>query len=131
MMMTEMMSTIPAMAEMDMQRMQAAMDACAACEQACTMCGDACGMEGMGRCASMCASTADMAGTMMRVMMRPAGMHAEAMSMMLQTTAMMMRACAEECSMHAEMAEHCRLCAKTCLAAAEACDDMRMAMTPA
>lgn len=130
MMMTDMMSSTssPMMASMDMQKMQECMDACMACEQACTMCADACTGEEMGRCASMCATAADMSMAMMRMMMRPMGMHRESMMAMFDASATMMRACAEECSSHEEMHDQFRMCASACMAAADACESMRSSM---
>lgn len=131
MMMSEMMGTMssPAMASMDMTAMQACMDACMACEQACTLCADSATGERMGRCASMCATTADMAMTTMRMMMRPTGMHRESMMAMLEASAMMMRACAEECAGHADMHDQYRLCASACTSAADACEAMSRSMS--
>lgn len=131
MMMTDMMSSMssPVMETMDMEKMQACMDACMACEQACTMCADSSTGEDMGRCASMCATTADMSMAMMRMMMRPMGMHRESMMAMLEACAMMMRACGEECTSHEGMHDQYRMCGNACMAAAEACDAMRMSMT--
>lgn len=112
----------------DMDAMQACMDACAACEQASTMCAEACAAHGMGRCSSMCMSTADVANTMMRMLMRPMGMDDNAMMAMLDASAMQMRACAEECMSHADMHDQYRLCATMCMEAADACEQMRASM---
>ena len=74
-MMADMMKSMP-MAEttgMDMSMMQGCIEACSAASMAATMCADADGAENMGRCASMCMNTADVAMTMMRMMMRPNG----------------------------------------------------------
>lgn len=112
--------------KMDMAGMQACIEACSACEQACTVCAD--GMMDMPRCASMCASTADVCNTMMRMMMRPAGYDMATMMSMLETTIAMCKACAAECMMHADMREECRMCAQACMECQKACEAMLMSM---
>ena len=116
---------------MDPAMMQECIEALTACTQACIMCADADAGEGMGRCAGMCANCADVCDTMMRMMLRMSGMDAAVMSSMMQTTIMMCRACSAECMMHAEMSEHCRLCAMACDQAAMALEKMMGAMSEA
>lgn len=99
---------------MDPMMMQECLEALSACMQACVMCADADAAEGMGRCASMCANCADMCDTMMKMMLRMHGWDMGVMMSMMQSTAMMARACSAECMMHAEMSEHCRMCAMAC-----------------
>lgn len=128
-MMTEMMSTMP-MGDtgMDMKTMQPAIEACSAAAMACTMCSDACAGEGMGRCSSMCATMADMATTMMRMMMRPGGYDGAVMMAMMDACMMMGEACAAECRTHADMNDHCRVCAMACDAMILACRDTKASM---
>ena len=99
---------------MDLTLMQECLEALSACEQACVMCADADAGEGMGRCAGMCANCADLCGTMMRMMLRMNGWDAAVMMSAMETTMAMCRACSAECMMHAEMSEHCRMCAMAC-----------------
>ena len=47
---------------------------------------------------------------------------------MMQTTVMMCRACSAECMKHAEMSEHCRMCAMACDQAVMAMEKMMGAM---
>jgi len=121
-----MMTDSPMMAGMDMTAMQNLVEACAACEQACTMCAGS-SME-MDSCSAMCMNMADMANTMMRMMLRPAGMHMASMMAMMQACSMMAKACAAECMMHADDNDMCRMCAMACQEMAKACDAMMMAM---
>ena len=113
---------------MDMSMMQECIEACSACEQACTMCADSMMGPDMARCASMCATTADMASTMMRAMLRPNGMHMESMMAMHMANMTMANACAEECMKHADMSEDARMCAEACRQSAMACQKMMDAM---
>jgi hypothetical protein len=113
---------------MDMKLMQECMEACAAVEQAAVMCADAGSGDNMGRMMSMCANAADMANTMMRMMMRPMGHDMASMMGMLEATMMMCRTCATECMMHAEMSDHCRMCAEVCTNAVAACEALKASM---
>ena len=123
-MMADMMKSMPAMdtgMAMDMDMMQRCIEACAAAAQAATMCADADMTDSMARCGAMCMNTADVATTMMRMMMRPTGYDLGVMSSMMTACMTMGEACAAECMMHAEMSEHCRICASACTAMVEAC----------
>jgi hypothetical protein len=113
---------------MDMKLMQECVEACAAAEQAALMCADAGSGDNMGKMMSMCANTADMTNTMMRMMMRPMGYDTASMMSMLEATMMMCRACATECMMHAEMSDHCKMCAEVCTNAVAACEAFKASM---
>jgi hypothetical protein len=130
MQMMEMHSKDMPMHGMNMSLMQECIEACSACEQACTMCAGSMGAD-MAKCAAMCMDTADMSNTMMRMMMRPNGMHMESMLAMLQAMVVMSTACAEECMTHADMSDDCKMCAEVCRQCAVACetimDSMEMA----
>ena len=116
------------MKDMDMSMMQEAMEALSACMQACVMCADADAGEGMGRCAAMCSNCADVCDTMMRMMLRTTGYDMQVMMSMMETCVMMCRACSEECARHAEMSEHCRMCAMACDQAVTAMEKMMGSM---
>jgi hypothetical protein len=126
--MSMMMST-SMMEGMDMTAMQNLVEASSACEQACTMCADgSLGMAGMEKCAAMCMNCADMSNTMMRMMLRPAAMDMDSMMAMMQACMVMATACAAECTMHMDMNEQCRMCAKACQEMAAACEAMMTSM---
>jgi hypothetical protein len=134
MMMTDMMKAMPKMTAMDngvtmdMTMMQSCVEACSAAAQAATMCADASASEDMARCASMCANTADVATAMMHMMMRPNGYDSAVMMPMMEACMAMGMACSAECMMHADMADHCRICAMACDAMVESCRSMMAAM---
>lgn len=116
---------------MDMGMMQECIEACSAAEQATTMCADSMMGDDMMMCRSMCMNMADMSNTMMRSMMRPAGMEQSSMMAMLTATMMMATACADECMKHAEMSDECRMCAEVCRQCAMACQKMMDSMSMA
>ncbi len=120
--MSRMMGSMPASGMgADMASMQECIEACNACAMAATMCADADGGEGMARCASMCMNMADVATAMMRMMLRPTGHDAAVMTAMLGAAVAMCQACATECEQHADMQDHCRVCAMACRNMMEAC----------
>lgn len=130
-MMTDMMKSMPAMdtgMAMDMDMMQRCIEACSAAAQAATMCADADMTDSMMRCGAMCMNTADVATAMMRMMMRPNGYDMAVMVPMLDACVAMGSACAAECRMHADMHDHCRICAMACEAMVEACSTMAGSM---
>lgn len=120
--MSEMVSTQAT--DMDMAAMQRCMEACAACEQACTMCADAMTGADMRMPLSMCLDCADMAGTTMRMMLRPMGMHQPSMMAMHQAMMTMAQACADECMRYADTMPSMAMCAQACRECVVACQAM-------
>ena len=118
---------------MDPAMMQETIEALTACTQACIMDADvdADVGKGFGKCAGYCANCADVCDTMTRMMLRMSGADAQVMMSMMQTTIVMCRACSAECMMHAEMSEHCRMCAVACDQAALAMERMMGSMSGA
>ena len=116
---------------MNMAMMQECIEACSACEQACTMCAATMVGDDMTMCRTMCMNTADMCNTMMRMMLRPSGMHMESMMAALQATMTLCVACADECMTHADMHEDCAMCAEVCRQCAMACQKMMDSMSGA
>jgi hypothetical protein len=118
------------MADTDTKLMQDCIEACSATEQACTMCADAASGSGMdhemARMMGMCLSTADMANTMMRMMLRPTSTDLASMMAMLEAMTMMARACADECGGMDN--DYCRMCAKVCMNCVEACSALMNSM---
>ncbi|WP_313407938.1 four-helix bundle copper-binding protein [Aeromicrobium sp.] len=102
--------------------------ACLECAQACTACADACLAEDMVadlrscittdlNCADLCAATA-------RVLSRHTGYDADVTRATLQACLTACRSCGDECASHADMHDHCRLCAEACRACAKACEEL-------
>ena len=122
-MMADVMSSMamPKLTGMDMPMLQECIEACSAASMAATMCADSDAGDTMARCASMCMNTADVSTTMMRMMMRPAGYDLGSMTTMMSACMAMGEACAMECETHADMSEHCRICASACRAMIDAC----------
>ena len=98
---------------------------CYECAQTCTVCADACLGEEMVQhlkqcirlnldCADVCAATGSIAS-------RRTGSNEELIRRMLEACGQACAACAVECERHAEMHEHCRICAEACRRCEQAC----------
>lgn len=120
-----MLETCPAEISLDRARLAGTIDALIECSEACTACADACLSEPMVGdlvkcirtnldCADVCAATA-------RVLSRQTGYDANISRSLLQACLMACHSCGAECSRHAGMHEHCRICAEACLACEQAC----------
>ena len=113
---------------LDRQKLQECIEACFECAQACTACADACLSEDMvaelTKCIRTNADCADVCDTTGRVLSRHTGYDANLTRAVLEACAAACKACGDECSQHAEMHEHCRVCAEACRRCEAACRDL-------
>jgi uncharacterized membrane protein len=123
-----MLQTHPAEFTVDRTALAATIDALLACAEACTVCADACLSEESVAdlrtcvrtdldCADVCAATA-------RVLSRQAGSDPAVTRALLEACATVCRTCGDECASHAEMHDHCRVCAQACRSCEQACRDL-------
>jgi len=109
----------------DRDALVACIEACLECSQACTACADACLGEDMVAELTTCIRTnldcADVCATTGRVFSRRTGYDADLTRAVLEACAAACRACGDECGSHAEMHEHCRICAEACRRCEQAC----------
>lgn len=109
----------------DRQKLQECIEACFECQQACTACADACLSEDMVAQLTTCIRTnldcADICGTTGRALSRHTGYDANLTRAFLEACAAGCKACGDECGKHAEMHEHCRVCAQACRRCEAAC----------
>ena len=121
----EMLRTTPSTTGYDREALAACIDSCFDCAQACTACADACLSEDMVAdlrkcirtnedCATTCAAT-------VQVLSRNTGYDANITRAQLQACIAACKACGDECAQHAEMHEHCKVCADACRACEQAC----------
>jgi hypothetical protein len=107
-------------------------DACFNCVESCTGCADACLSEKNIEqlvacirvnldCAAVCAATGAILSRANKAGNR------QLLEAQLTTCIAFCRACATECSRHAEH-KHCLVCAEACRTCAEACDEMLSAL---
>jgi Domain of Unknown Function (DUF326) len=129
----QMLQTHPATPDgVDTEKLRACVEACVECAQACTTCGDACLAEEMvadlRRCIRLCADCADVCGTTAKVTSRLTGFDATLVRAVLEACATACRVCGEECERHAQMHEHCRVCAESCRRCEAACRELLSAL---
>jgi hypothetical protein len=122
----QMLDTYPKdLGKVDRGKLTACIEACVECAQACTACADACLSEDMvadlATCIRTCADCADVCGTTGRVLSRHTGYDANVTRAVLEACATACRSCGDECTRHAEMHEHCRVCAESCRRCEQAC----------
>ena len=113
---------------LDVDRLADAIDAALACAQSCTACADACLAEEAVAdlrncirtnldCADVCVATAS-------VLSRRTGSNLTVVTELLKACRAACATCAEDCEAHADMHEHCRICAEACRRCEQACRDL-------
>ncbi|MFI8100750.1 four-helix bundle copper-binding protein [Streptomyces sp. NPDC086023] len=125
----DMLQSYPAdLGNIDQDRLARCIEECLACAQACTACADACLSEGMVGDLTKCIRTdmdcADICTATAAVLSRHTGYDANITRALLTACAVACKACADECATHADMHEHCRLCAEACRSCEQACNDL-------
>lgn len=102
-----------------------AIDALYACAQACTACADACLGEEMlanlRRCITLDLTCADICLATGAALSRQTEADGVPLRHLLEACIEVCRVCAEECDRHADMHEHCQVCAGACRACEEKC----------
>lgn len=125
----DMLNTYPAdLGGVDQQALTRCIEECVACAQACTACADACLSEGMVGDLTKCIRTdmdcADICTATASVLSRHTGYDANITRAILQACATACRAAGDECQAHADMHEHCRICAEACRSCEQACNEL-------
>lgn len=109
-------------------------EACYECAQSCTSCADACLGEEMVRDLTQCIrlnlDCADVCLTTGAVSSRRTGTNELILKRMIETCAEACRLCGDECEKHAQMHEHCRICAEACRRCEQACREAADTITP-
>ena len=122
---TEMLEAHPVRDDIDNAALAACIQACAECTQACTSCADAClGEVGVGElieCIRADLDCADLCSITERVLLRRTEASVAVVRETLEACAVACRTCADECAEHADMHQHCRICADVCRRCEEAC----------
>jgi hypothetical protein len=112
----------------DRQKLADCIHACFACGETCTACADACLSEDMVAELTKCIRTnldcADICTTTGAVLSRHTGYDANITSAILEACRLACASCATECDAHADMHEHCRICAEACRRCEQACADL-------
>jgi hypothetical protein len=127
-----MLDTYPRDFHLDAGVLTAAIDALSDCAQACTACADDCLSEEMvaelTKCIRLDLDCADVCTATLRVASRQTEYDANVTRPLLEACVAACRSCGDECERHAEMHEHCRVCAEACRRCQQACDELLAAM---
>lgn len=128
-----MIKAYPGTNDLNPDLLAAAIEHALACFQTCTACADACLGEEMSAELAACIRTdADCAAVCLatvQVLTRQTGHNSAVLRSQLETCIAACRSCGDECERHAEMHEHCRICAEACRACERACRDLLEALT--
>lgn len=122
----DMLDTHPQQPVLDRDLLSDVIDTLTACADTCTACADAClGEEQVGnlrRCIRLNLDCADSCRATAAMLLRQTEPDLGVLRAALEACAQACRSCGDECDQHAEMHEHCRVCAEACRRCAEACD---------
>jgi hypothetical protein len=128
----QMLDTYPRDFNLDADVLAATIDALSDCAQACTACADDCLSEEMvaelTKCIRTCLDCADICTATLRVVSRQTEYDANLTRPQLQACVTACRSCGDECQRHAQMHQHCRVCAEACRRCEQACSDLLAAM---
>jgi hypothetical protein len=121
-----MLDTYPAdLGAVDRNALVACIEACFDCAQTCTACADACLSEqhvaDLVKCIRTNLDCADICDSTGRVLSRHTGYDANLTTAVVEACAAACKACGDECGQHAQMHQHCRVCADACRRCEEAC----------
>jgi len=123
---------LPAHVQCRCRRAARTIDALSDCAQACTACADDCLSEQivqeLAKCIRLDLDCADVCTATLRVVSRQTEYDANLTRPLLKACAAACRSCGDECMRHAEMHEHCRVCAEACRHCEQAGDELLTAM---
>jgi hypothetical protein len=129
---TAMLNAYPAETVLDKQLLTRSIETCVECSQACTACADADAREQMAsdlaKCARLNLDCADMCETTARVLTRQTGYDKDMTRAVVEACAQACKICGEECDRHAQMHEHCAVCAEVCHRCERACNEVLAAV---
>jgi uncharacterized membrane protein len=124
----QMLDAYPRDLNLDARMLTATLDALIECAQACTSDADADLSERnvaeLVKCVRLCLDCADVCAATVRVISRQTDYDANVTRPLLEACAATCRSCGDECERHAQMHEHCRMCAEACRRCERACRDL-------
>jgi Domain of Unknown Function (DUF326) len=127
-----MLVTIPRTFNFDVGVLVATIDALDDCARACIADADSDlneqNLSELVRCIRLCLDCADVCAATVRVTSRRTEYDANLTKSLLETCAATCKSCGDECERHAQMHEHCRVCAVACRRCERACRELLAAM---
>jgi hypothetical protein len=110
----------------------ATIDALTDCAQACTADADddlsEQNVTELAKCIRLCLDCADVCTTTVGVTSRQTEYDANVTKPLLEACIATCKSCGDECERHAQMHEHCRVCAEACRRCEQACRELLAAM---
>jgi len=127
-----MLITIPRTSNLDISILVATIDALDDCARACIADADSDlneqNLSGLVKCIRLCLDCADIGAATVRVTSRQTEYDATLTKSLLETCTATCKSCGDECERHAQMHEHCRVCAAPCRRCQQACQELLAAM---
>jgi hypothetical protein len=124
----QILGTYPRALDADVGILAAAIDAMTDCAEACIAdTGADLGEQNvaeMVRCIRLCLDCADVCTATAGVVSRPANYDADVTKPLLGACIAICRNCGDECERHAQIHEHCRVCAEACRRCEQACQEL-------
>ncbi|RIK46734.1 MAG: four-helix bundle copper-binding protein [Chloroflexi bacterium] len=124
----EMFRTHPQQAQMEGGRLAQAVEAISQCATVCTICADAClgeqQVQQLVRCIRLNLDCADICQATANGLARLGESDQAVLRAQLQACEAVCRSCGSECEQHAQMHEHCRVCAESCRHCEQVCRDL-------
>jgi hypothetical protein len=124
--------TYPRSFNLDAGVLAATIDALSDCAQACTACADDCLSEQdvaeLTKCIRLCLDCADVCTATLRVASRQTEYDANLTRSLGAACVAVCKSCGDECQRHAQMHEHCRVCAEACRRCEQACAELLTSM---
>lgn len=128
----QLLDSYPRTVTTDADVLAATIDALNDCAQACTACADGDLSEhnvaDLVKCIRLCLDCADVCIATVAVTSRQTEYDAQAAKPLLEACAAICKSSGDECQRHAQMHEHCRICAEACRRGEQACRELLMAM---
>jgi Domain of Unknown Function (DUF326) len=128
----QLLDTYPRDFNLDAGLLAATIDALSDCAQACTACADDCLSEetvaDLTKCIRLDLDCADVCTAALRVVSRQTDYDANVTRPVLEACIVTCQSCGDECERHAQLHEHCRVCAEACRRCEQACRDLLAAM---
>jgi hypothetical protein len=123
----QLLDTYPRTFNVDAGVLAATIDALSDCAQACTACADDDVAE-LVKCIRLCLDCADVCTATVRVISRQTEYDANVTRPLLEACAAACKSSGDECERHAQLHEHCRVCAEACRRCEQACRELLAAM---
>jgi Domain of Unknown Function (DUF326) len=128
----QLLDTYPRNVNLDADLLAATIDALSDCAQACIADADddlsEQNIAEMVKCIRLCLDCADVCAATLGVVSRQTEYDANVTRPLLEACVATCKSCGDECERHAQMHEHCRVCAEVCRRCEQACNELLAAM---